>query len=258
MTTEHWVFLRGLVREQRHWEDFPHRFNEVFPSARVHLVDLPGNGDLYYRRSPLTVSAMVDAVRAELTTRNINGPISVLAISLGGMVAIDWMKRFPSEIQQAVIINTSLRGMGSFAERLIPENYWEIFKRITLNPTPLAREKTILAISSNLYRHKEALAYKWVSYAKERPVSEKNAIRQLLAATRYKAPKSCPHDRVLLLASKQDRLVSVRCSEKLAQAWQWPLRIHPIAGHDLPLDDSNWILQQISQWKCLREETGNE
>jgi len=52
MHTRPWVFLRGLIRQHRHWEDFPERFRAAFPGTPVLLLDLPGNGDLCDRDSP--------------------------------------------------------------------------------------------------------------------------------------------------------------------------------------------------------------
>ena len=42
MTT--WVFLRGLVRERRHWGKFPADFQRECPDADIVTLDLPGNG----------------------------------------------------------------------------------------------------------------------------------------------------------------------------------------------------------------------
>lgn len=50
---------------------------------------------------------------------------------------------------------------------------------------------------------------------------------------------------MLLIASEQDRLVNVACSKTLASRWQIPLSLHPDAGHDLPLDDPDWLYEQI-------------
>lgn len=82
----------------------------------------------------------------------------------------------------------------------------------------------------------------------ENPVSRRNALIQLLAAARYHAPRQRPLERMLLLAGAADRLVDPQCSSDLARAWDAPLHIHPEGGHDLPLDDENWILQRILAW----------
>ena len=51
-----------------------------------------------------------------------------------------------------------------------------------------------------------------------------------------------------LLASEHDHLVSVECTLTLARNWQCAVRIHPSAGHDLPLDDGLWVVAQVQQW----------
>jgi hypothetical protein len=77
-------------------------------------------------------------------------------------------------------------------------------------------------------------------------------LRQLLAAALFTAPAVAPGSAALLLASTQDDLVNVACSRSVAQHWQWPLLEHPRAGHDLPLDDGTWVIQQIKAWTPLR------
>jgi pimeloyl-ACP methyl ester carboxylesterase len=52
----------------------------------------------------------------------------------------------------------------------------------------------------------------------------------------------------LLLAGQQDRLVDVKCSLTLAHHWSCAIRLHPAAGHDLPLDDGAWVSQQVKDW----------
>lgn len=247
MTTD-WVFLRGLIRQHRHWEDFPARFNAAFPGARIHLPDLPGNGDLWDQPSPLRVQAMVDSVRAQLQRRGLSGPVNLLAISLGGMVAIDWMQRFPGEIAAAVVINSSMRSMGRLTDRLRPGNVPALLRHLLLDRSPLGREAMILAFSSNLRSDTAQLAQRWAAYAETHPTRMANALRQLIAASRYAGPPQRPHDRVLVLQSAQDRLVHPGCSQRMAAQWNWPLRTHPTAGHDLPLDDGDWVIAQVRHW----------
>jgi pimeloyl-ACP methyl ester carboxylesterase len=88
----------------------------------------------------------------------------------------------------------------------------------------------------------------WVTWRRECPVSRASALRQLWAAARYKAPAAKPAVPMLVLTSTHDGLVDTRCSERLAAAWQCEIARHPQAGHDLPLDDSAWVLAQIQRW----------
>ncbi|MDP2228711.1 MAG: alpha/beta hydrolase [Moraxellaceae bacterium] len=246
--TRPWVFLRGLIRQHRHWEDFPERFRAAFPGTLVLLPDLPGNGDLCDRDSPLAIAGMVASVRKQLASQHISGPVNVLALSLGAMTAIEWMRQFPEDIERAVLMNTSLRGMSTFSERLRPDNYRAIFANLLRGRAGIEREQLVLDISSNLYPHKAALAEKWAGYAATHPTSTANALRQLTAAARYRAPAARPHEHVLLLQSLGDRLVNPVCSTRIADTWRWPLQTHASAGHDLTLDDPDWVLARIADW----------
>jgi pimeloyl-ACP methyl ester carboxylesterase len=52
---------------------------------------------------------------------------------------------------------------------------------------------------------------------------------------------------LLLLASRGDALVDPRCSLAIAQRWACEIAMHPWAGHDLPLDDADWVVQQVRE-----------
>lgn len=247
MTRPTWVFLRGLVRQHRHWEKFPQRFRKAFPDSLTILLDLPGNGDLCDHESPASVPEMVASVREQLEARGVQGPVNVFALSLGAMVAIEWMAQHPCDVEHTVLVNTSLRGLNPLTERLRPDNYLDILKSLVFN-SRLEREKLILDITTNLYPDKAALAEKWTGYAEAHPTTRLNALRQLFAAATYKAPDARPHEHVLLLQSLGDHLVNPVCSTRIADRWRWPLVSHPTAGHDLTLDDGDWVIEQIKQW----------
>lgn len=247
MASTHWVFLRGLIRQHRHWEDFPQRFQAAFPDARIVLLDLPGNGDLYREDSCSSMAEMVESAREQLQAHVNHEPVNLLALSLGAMIGIEWMERYPEEIRRAVLMNTSLRGMSRFRERLRPATYGA-FLRGLLFASPLEREQLVLELSVNLYPHKQALAEKWAAYARAQPTGFMNALRQLFAAATYTAPPARPHEHVLLLQSLGDHLVDPVCTTRLAECWRWPLVSHPTAGHDLTLDDGDWVIAQIRHW----------
>ena len=90
-----------------------------------------------------------------------------------------------------------------------------------------------------------AVVNDWVKLRQLHPVTPLNALRQLWAASRFTAPAQAPAMPTLLLASTHDSLVSVQCSRTVAQHWHWPLAEHPSAGHDLPLDDADWVLEHM-------------
>ncbi len=248
--TTPWIFLRGLTRESRHWGGFIGQFEAAMPGCRVITLDFPGNGRLHQQRSPTRVQDMTQSCRAQLRERRIEPPYRLLAMSLGAMVAVDWSSRYPGEIEAQVLINTSLRPFNPFYERLRPANYGALLKLAVLGASPDAQERTILRLTSNHAgtQGTEMVLPHWLALRQSNPVSRINAIRQLVAAARFCAPQIRPAAATLVLASAQDRLVSVACSQALATHWQCGLRIHPSAGHDLPLDDGPWVAAEVREF----------
>jgi pimeloyl-ACP methyl ester carboxylesterase len=243
-----WIFLRGLSRESRHWGDFPEVFGRVIPDAAVLSLDLPGNGRLHGMDSPSDVEAMAEYCRAELIRRGLPPPYHLLAMSLGAMVAVAWADRHPEEIAGSVLINTSLRPCSPFYRRLRPANYPALLRLLLLGGSARQWEETILRLTSRLVAAPAAVVDRWIAYRHDCPVSRRNALRQLFAAARYRAPAGRPTTRTLLLTSAQDALVDTRCSQALAARWQAAIAVHPEAGHDIPLDDGPWVARQVAAW----------
>ncbi|MBI4984237.1 MAG: alpha/beta hydrolase [Rhodocyclales bacterium] len=243
-----WVFLRGLTRESRHWGDFPAAFRSAISGAAVVLLDLPGNGCLNGLTSPLGVAAMTDHCRAQLLAQDVGPPYGILAMSLGALVAVDWAARYPAELDACVLINTSLRPYSPFFRRLRPRNYPALLKLAVFGGSDRDWEETILRLTSRCAGPHTAILESWLAYRRERPVSRVNALRQLVAAGRYRAPQDRPSPRLLILAGARDALVDPSCSRRLAQQWRTAFAEHPDAGHDLPLDDGAWVVERIRTW----------
>ncbi|GAB4216198.1 MAG: alpha/beta hydrolase [Rhodoferax sp.] len=241
-----WVLLRGLTRESGHWGDFVERWQAAWPQARVITLDAPGAGPWYAQRSPTRVEDWVAHWRAQLAQQQVSGPLRLLALSMGGMAALSWAHTDPRAIEAMVLINTSDRSVNPFYWRLQPSAYARLLRLFLPGQTPAQRERQIWQLTTRL-RGPEVLA-QWTALAQAHPVSKANAMRQLWAAARYRTRAAVPPVPTLLLASTHDALVDVRCSRALAQHWGWPLREHGQAGHDLPLDDPDWVLRQVQQW----------
>ncbi|MDZ5633843.1 alpha/beta hydrolase [Janthinobacterium sp. GMG1] len=243
-----WVLLRGLMREQRHWGGFPATLARALPGAHIVTPDLPGNGPRHAHDSATRVAAMVEDCRRQLQARGIPAPYHVLALSLGGMVAVEWSHRYPQEIARCVLVNTSMRPFNPFYRRLRWQNYGALLRQLLLGDAG-SQEALILRLTSRRHAHgNPALLAEWLSYQQQYPVSRRNALRQLLSAARYRAPASRPTMPVLVMAGAQDRLVDHRCSQRLARAWQADCLIHRDAGHDLPLDEGEWVAQSVARW----------
>lgn len=257
-----WILLRGLMRESRHWGEFPELFSQTMSGAEVMLPDLPGNGSLFGCRSPQRVVDMVEHFRTALLDQGFTPPYHLLALSLGGMIATEWAHRYPDDLRACVLMNTSMRPFSPFYWRLRWRNYHRILRLVTLQGDPLAFEQQVLRLTSNRRDLQEGMARTWADYRQEYPVSRRNAFRQLFAAAVFRAPAQRPRVPLLVLASSGDKLVDPACSLDLAQQWNTSLAVHPDAGHDLPLDDGPWVAMQIREWigtlaadECLETDT---
>jgi pimeloyl-ACP methyl ester carboxylesterase len=234
------------MRESRHWGGFLPQFAAAYPFDRVLTIDFAGNGMRNGEKSHLRMSDMVADCRLQLERLGVTDPIRLVALSLGGMVAMEWSRRYPTDIEACVLVNTSMRPFSPFYERLRPYNYVPLLKLLVSGGDPTRWEQTIARLTSNAAAN--APVEEWLRIRGANPVSLGNALRQLIAAAGYRAPASGLANPVLVLTSHQDHLVACRCSLALADALQCPVLVHPWAGHDLPLDDGAWVIRQIHEW----------
>jgi pimeloyl-ACP methyl ester carboxylesterase len=252
-SSERWVLLRGLTRESRHWGAFPQALQAGLGDAEVLTPDLPGCGVLHEQRSPARIEDMVANYRAELQARKIAPPYRLLALSLGAMVAVEWAQRHAGEVDAIVLINTSLRPINPFTQRLRPRSYIDLIRLLLVAADAEKRERIILDRTSQRYRNDAALVEAWAGFRRQCPVSSANALRQLLAAWRYRAPALPPRVPILILSAARDQLVDPRCSAQIARLWQVPIATHADAGHDLPLDAPEWVVGQVREWSMSVE-----
>jgi len=243
-----WILLRGLTRESGHWGDFVPHLSTAYPHARICPLDLPGTGVFFQEKSPGTVPAITGYVREHARQNGwLETPVNLLGVSLGGMVALDWLQTYPDEINAGVLINISVGGLNPFYQRL----RWQCIPnllRVILHSKVYDRELAIIKLISNHKENYETLAGHWHRIQTEHPVSAKTALSQLKAAVKYSPQNIKPTMPVLLLNSAGDRLVAPACTAAIARQWNLPYQTHTWAGHDLTTDDGDWVIAQIQDW----------
>ncbi|ADG98142.1 alpha/beta hydrolase fold protein [Segniliparus rotundus DSM 44985] len=236
------LLLRGLSRESRHWEGFPALLERGLGAA-VQCVDAPGFGSEHRRVSPRTIAAITDDIRERFGR---GGPDwTLLGVSLGGMVALDWCARRPEDFGRVVVVNTSTAATPFF-RRLTPSALPEI--ALGSFKSDVRRELAILQrVTNHPASDRGELAERWAGYIAEQRPSHTSLANQILAAVLFRMPKhvSTP---ALVLAAREDRLVSASSSETIAARLRAPIRYHETAGHDLTLDDGPWVVRQIADW----------
>ncbi|HEY7774375.1 MAG TPA: alpha/beta hydrolase [Marinagarivorans sp.] len=250
----HIILLRGLGREAAHWADFPTKLQTLLArthsDATITAIDFPSCGVWFEQTACRSIAAMTDHARRESyrVKKSAATQFFVIGLSMGGMVALDWAHNYPKEIERVVIINSSLSDHPL---------YWRLrgwapaISLLALILPMRFREHLMLRLVSNEGDNalfKSHLSH-WLKIQKSRPVKRRNLITMLMCANNFKAPRDCPV-RGLVIASWSDRLVSVKCSQNIAQRYQWTIAFHPSAGHDLPMDATGWLCQTIAAWLC--------
>jgi pimeloyl-ACP methyl ester carboxylesterase len=252
-----WILLRGLTRETRHWGMFPDAFERIVGAAdagaRVVTLELPGNGEANAEPSPVSVADFVVSVRDAARQQIGSGPYRVLAMSLGGMVATAWAQHYPQDIERLVLINTSMRPFCSVTQRLRP-SAWARLAWVAANWRRAdACERAIHSMTCRAQDTHDRDANAWAAIRRTRPVSARNALRQLYAAARFEAKRPAPTCPTLMLSSAADGLVNPVCSARIASHWAADHLEHPWAGHDLPHDDPDWTAESVRHWLASLE-----
>lgn len=253
-----WIFLRGLTRESRHWDDLPARWAACGLGQPL-LIDLPGNGHAREQPVPGDVAGMAQAVRDAARASGTDGPWRILAMSLGAMVATSWAQAWPADVAQLVLINTSMRPFSTATERLRPQN-WAALIGMASHWHDRARcERTVHRLTCERLDTRDADLSRWVEIGLSAPVSRRSAMLQLIAAARFRAQPTAPACPTLIVSSDADRLVDPVCSTRLAGAWRAPhvdTARHPWAGHDLPHDDAQWLCDTVSRFDAQTKNAG--
>ena len=255
MNPMNWLFLKGLARSQAHWDRQPGVFMEHVPGARVYSLDLPGIGEAAERRAPWRVAEIADDLRERFLELRQSGevdasaPWAILGISLGGMVAMEWLKSYPADFQRAVIIISSAGNLSPPWKRLLPSagpNYL----RAMFAKDVMETERRSLAITTNDLERRDELIADYIEIGKTCPMPLQTIKRQLIAATRWRAPAHLPIP-TLFLGTEADHMVHSTCTRALATHFGMPLRMHETAGHEIPHDDPVWLAKQVAGWMGL-------
>lgn len=249
--SRHWLLLRGLGRDHRHWGAFIAKFKHAFPDDKVSVLDTCGNGDFATLNSPLLIAEYTDHCRLELGEKpeELLVNIHLVALSLGGMIALDWAHRFPQDISSITLINTSAANLTPWYKRINLVAVAKSLLVIMSKGSDEAIEKEILQLTSNKQQYADTLVH-WTEYRRVQRTSLFNLIRQLIAASRFKV-KSLANITPLVLTSRKDRLVNNIASQDIHHYLGGTLIEHSSAGHDLPLDDGSWVISKIKQYLAL-------
>lgn len=241
------ILLRGLIRESGHWGRFKPMLEKADQNIHVITPDIPGVGPYFEQLSPTSIHSMVHALRRQWIRQKQEGASYLVAVSLGGMIAAEWIKTFPKDFEKAILINTSFRNISPINQRFLLKNIPKLFGTKILKGIEQG-EKAILETVSNNKKQREKALPEWIEIQNKRPVSKKNGFRQIFAAAKYQPGDQKLEIPIKILACPQDRLVSFKCSQGIHDKWGYPMDTHPTAGHGLEVDDPEWLLEKCLNW----------
>ena len=252
-----WLLLRGLIREQRHWLDFPRFFEASVRGpddtpTQVVLIDLPGFGTQNDAVVPGSIAGFVDDMRLRLRDVVPAGePCGIMAVSLGGMVALTWMAQYPQDFVAGVVINSSLSGISPFWQRIVPRTWPNILRAPLMGLR--ARERMLLGMTRR-QGNLDTDADRYAEIGRSTRPRSRNAVGQIRAALKVTSPAHLDVP-TLVLAATGDRLVSYHCSEAIARRLGLAIQVHSgegneAAGHDLPIDAPDWVCSRMNEWLC--------
>ncbi|MFB2641226.1 alpha/beta fold hydrolase [Shewanella bicestrii] len=245
MTT--WVLLRGLMRDQRHWNGFDQRLRQR--GCTVFTPDLPGNGILTHQASPLTIPEYACSVWQQLDEQLAGQTFYLLGLSMGGMLAMEMAKQRPEQIKHVFVLNSSAANLSPWYQRFNGLNALSAWLKRCRGRQLNSIESTIVRLTSYRHRRDVALIARWSQYRHESTPHFSNACRQLWAAFRYRSPASLPVP-VSILSGDRDALVNIQTSRALAQHFNVDLVVLAYCGHDITIDApaklAHYLFEMIS------------
>jgi pimeloyl-ACP methyl ester carboxylesterase len=239
------LLLRGLIREKRHWGKIPEDLAKLLPEYNILTLDIPGNGEHHHLRSFRTIRQNVLFLRDQWKKR-IDYPSenSLVALSLGGMIAMEWSMLFPEDWSKVVLINSSHGALSPIYKRMRPQNILA-FLNYALSTSQKRKQDIIYGLSVNDLSLRKKTVDEWTHIAQTAPVKFQNIIRQLWAAINYRKIAATVSVPTHIICSKADKLVNFECSEHIAKHWNCPIVYNESAGHDPSVDQASWLCENL-------------
>lgn len=157
------VFIHGYPLNRMIWEA---QWEGLSDHGRIIALDLRGFGESPMVGGAIEVSTYADDVREFLDALGVNEPAIIVGLSMGGYVAMSYLRRYPGHVRALVLANTKStpdtpegqmgreksivvareKGAAGIAEGMLPKILSP--KTYATNPELVAQVKTIMASAS--------------------------------------------------------------------------------------------------------------
>jgi 3-oxoadipate enol-lactonase len=227
------LMLRGLARSSRYWlEVIP----LLEPHLRLVLMDNRGVGRSDTPVPPYSTRQMARDVVAVMDDAGL-GRVSVLGISLGGMIA-QWVAiDHPERVDRLVLGATTSGGKGAVP---IPRQVALGLLRTAHLPFHEAMRRTAsMTATPDFVKRRPDLIDRWCDFARREPPSRLGVVGQLMAAAGHdtSAQLSAIRARTLVVTGDADAMIPSANSHHLAGRIAGArLAVLAGAGHDFPTE----------------------
>ena len=237
-----YLLIRGLARHQGHWHQFPELLKTN--SNQVVCIDTKGNGEFAHIISPHNLTENTEFIREKwLALKKNHEPWTIISISMGGMIAMDWCSKYPDDFKKFFVINTSAANIVPPWKRFSLEIFFKLPKLIFSNRK--IQEEEILKITLHKKMIAEELVNSQLNFIWQN-TSKLNFFRQLISASLFRLPKIKDTRKLVFIVGLRDQLVSPSATIKIASYYKTKLITANELGHDIPLDDAEWLFKTIS------------
>ncbi len=247
-----WLLLGPLARECAFWDGASAQLVEhlraVQPQARLFELDLPGTGSHWRESSASHIALLLEQLRDRVRQSGLVAPFGLIASSWAGCLATEWARRYPSEVGALVLISPAMRPFTRVLRSVRPSLWSTALALLLGRRSPLDRDQRLWRSHTQLRQPSAALLQQWRELRRLHPTRARTGLAQVMAVWRYQSSRRRPHAQVLLLAGKGDAWMDWRVSAAISRAWGAALRLHPEAGHDLLLDDPQWVARSLAEW----------
>ena len=247
--------VRGLIRNHRHWHGFEKTLIDKLSLDKSQIVfynfcvsknykDIIKYSDIYFH-----INNLKNFIKA---AGHNSIKINFIGISLGGLFLLKFFESNPEYFNSLTMINSSHPNYSKFYHRM---SFIRLSKIVFFGLMGKKfAEYAILTTTINQKSVIKKLLKKNYEIYKKYPWSYPQLFAQLLMASCgknfNKVDKNYAdfNNRILLLVSTGDRLVSSRCSIDLFEKLNCTMFVHSSAGHDLSGDDPLWCAEMIKKF----------
>lgn len=243
------VLIHGYPLNRMIWEA---QWEGLAQNAHIIAPDLRGFGESEMIAGTTEISTYADDVREFLDALGVNEPAVIVGLSMGGYVAMAYLRRYPNHVAGLILANTKAtadtiegkagrdknitlaqaQGAGAIADAMLPKVLSP--KTYATKPELVAQVKTIMASATvpGIIGALESM--------RDRPDSTGTLLE-------YSQP-------VLIIAGADDQLMSAADQENMRQAARNSTLVTiPDAGHLSPMEQPEAFNDAVKEFLRMNE-----